>query len=112
MLSVLGVILVLHLLLDLFVLRRRRSRRESEAGAGRFTAAAELSAALARARDRDEVGRVLLDTLNELVGTDFAGLMLLTRTASEARGLIARSGGVDLAGIRRSASIWRARSPE
>jgi two-component system phosphate regulon sensor histidine kinase PhoR len=95
-LAVLGLFLVIHLALDVFVLRRRRRRRESIAQESRMAAAADLSAALARARDSEEVGRVLLDTLNELIGTDHSGLMLIDEGGTEARGLIARSDGVDL----------------
>ena len=95
-LSVLAVFLIVHLALDVFVLRRRRRRRESLAQESRMAAAADLSAALARARGSEEVGRVLLDTLNELIETDHSGLMLIDESGTEARGLIARNDGVDL----------------
>jgi K+-sensing histidine kinase KdpD len=95
-LVVLSVVLALHLLLDLLVLRRRRREREAKPSAARLNAVAELSVALARARDREEVGRVLLDTLNELIGSDFAGLVLIDEAAKGTLGLIARSGGRDL----------------
>ena len=94
--AVLGLFLFVHLALDLFVLRRRRRKRESLAQENRMAAAADLSAALARARGGEEVGRVLLDTLNELIGTDHSGLMLIDEGGTEARGLIARSDGADL----------------
>jgi PAS domain S-box-containing protein len=94
--AILGVALVLHLALDLLVLRRRRRRRESLVQESRLAAAVELSAALARTRDRQGAGRVLLDTLNELIGGEFSGLMLVDESGTEARGLIARAGGADV----------------
>jgi len=95
-LAVLGLFLFVHLALDLFVLRRRRRKRESLTQESRMAAAADLSAALARARGSEEAGRVLLDTLNELIGTDHSGLMLIDEAGTEARGLIARKDGADL----------------
>jgi PAS domain S-box-containing protein len=95
-LAVLGLFLFVHLALDVLVLRRRRRKRESLAQEKRMAAAADLSAALARARGSEEVGRVLLDTLNELIGTDHSGLMLIDESGAEACGLIARKDGADL----------------
>ena len=92
----LGVVLALHLLFDLFALRGRRRSREQAAGEHRLAAVAELSAALATARDRETAARIVLDTLNDLVGFDFSGLVLVDADGSEGRGLLGRAGSADV----------------
>ena len=92
----LGVALALHLLLDLFVLRGRRRAREQTAREHQLAAVAELSAALALAGDREGAVRIVLDTLNEMVGFDFSGLVLIDADAGEGKGLIARAEGADV----------------
>jgi PAS domain S-box-containing protein len=92
----LGVVLALHLLLDLFVLRGRRRARDQIAGEHRLAAVAELSAALALAGDRESAARIVLDTLNEMVGFDFSGLVLIDADGGEGKGLIGRAGGADV----------------
>lgn len=92
----LGAALVLHLLLDLFVLRGRRRAREQAAREHQLAAVAELSSALAQARDRESAARIVLDTLNEMVGFEFSGLALIDTDGREAKGLIARSGDADV----------------
>ncbi|MGA9761536.1 MAG: GAF domain-containing protein [Gaiellaceae bacterium] len=93
---VLGVTLVLHLLIDIFVLRGRRRAGELAVRERQFAAVAELSSALALAGDRESIARIVLDTLNDLVGFDFSGLVLVDADGSVARGLIGRSGGSDV----------------
>ena len=93
---VLAIVLVAHLLLDLAFLRRRRRSRELALREHQLAAVAELSAALALAGDRETIARTVLDTLNELVGFDFSGLVLIAADGSEARGLTARAGGADV----------------
>ncbi len=93
---VLGVVLALHLLLDLFVLRKRRRAHVQVAGEHRLAAVAELSAALAQARDKESAARTILDTLNELVGFDLSGLVLINADGSEGKGFLGRAGGVDV----------------
>lgn len=100
-LAVLAVVLVLHLALDLFVLRRLRRRRQAAIHERHLAAAAELSLALSRAGNEQEAGRVLLDTLNELTGNDFSSLVLADESGAEGRGVVARarvegSGAVDV----------------
>jgi len=92
----LGVSLALHLLIDLFVLRGRRRARELAAREHQLAAVAELSFALALAGDRDSIARTVLDTLNDLVGFDFAGLALIGADGSEATGLLGRAAGDDV----------------
>ncbi|MHB8059669.1 MAG: GAF domain-containing protein [Gaiellaceae bacterium] len=92
----LGAALVLHLLLDVFVLRERRRVREQAAREHQLAAVAELSGALAQARDRESAARIILDTLNELVGFDLSGLVLIAAEGGEGKGLIGRSGGADV----------------
>ena len=92
----LGVALALHLLLDVFVLRGRRRAREQAAREHQLATVAELSSALALARDREAAARIVLDTLNEMVGFDFSGLVLVDTDGHEGRGLIARAGGADV----------------
>jgi PAS domain S-box-containing protein len=93
---VLALVLGAHLLLDLFVLRGRRRSRELAVREHQLAAVAELSAAIALAGDRESIARTVLDTLNELVGFDFSGLVLIDANGSEGRGLIARAGGDDV----------------
>jgi two-component system phosphate regulon sensor histidine kinase PhoR len=93
---VLAIVLVAHLLLDLAFLRRRRRSHELALREHQLAAVAELSAALALAGDRETIARTVLDTLNELVGFDFSGLVLIAADGSEARGLMARAGGADV----------------
>ncbi len=95
-LAVLAVVLVLHFILDVFVLRRLRKRRQAEAHERHLAAAAELSLALTRAPGEREMGRILLDSLNELIGNDFSGLVLVDESGAEGRGLVGRSGGADI----------------
>lgn len=92
----LGVALVLHLLIDLFVLRGRRRARELAAREHQLAAVAELSSALALAGDRESIARTVLDTLNDLVGFDFSGLVLISADGSEGSGLIGRVAGADM----------------
>ena len=91
-----GVVLLAHLLLDLFFLRRRRSRRELRSREQNLAAVAELSGALALADNREQIARIVLDTLNELAGLEYSGLVLIDEEGSEARGLAARTGGEDV----------------
>jgi PAS domain S-box-containing protein len=93
---VLGVALAVNLFLDALFLRRRRHWRELAERDSRLGAAAELSAALAQAGDRKSAATIVLDTLNELVGFDFSGLMLLDEGGRVARGLAARAGGTEV----------------
>ena len=74
---VLGAALVLHLLIDIFVLRGRRRAGELAGRERQLAAVAELSSALALAGDRESIARTVLDTLNDLVGFDFSGLVLV-----------------------------------
>ena len=91
-----GVVLLAHLLLDFFFLRRRRSRRELRSREQNLAAVAELSGALALADNREQIARIVLDTLNELAGLEYSGLVLIDEEGSEARGLAARTGGEDV----------------
>ncbi|MGD0166217.1 MAG: GAF domain-containing protein [Gaiellaceae bacterium] len=93
---VLAAVLIAHLLLDLFVLRRRRARRELRRREQNMAAVAELSAALARAESNEEIARIVLDTLNDLTGFEYSGLMLIDEESGVARGLAARTGGEDV----------------
>lgn len=92
----LGVALSLHLLIDVFVLRGRRRALERAAREHQLAAVAELSAALALAGDRESAVRTVLDTLNEMVGFDFAGLALIDADGSVGRGFLGRAGGADV----------------
>lgn len=92
----LGLALVVHLLIDVFVLRGRRRARELAAREHQLAAVAELSSALARAGDRESIARTVLDTLNDLVGFDFSGLVLIDADSKEARGLIGRAASDDV----------------
>ncbi len=92
----LGLAIAVHLLIDIFVLRGRRRARELAAGERQLAAVAELSSALALTSDRESIARTVLDTLNDLVGFDFSGLMLIDADGSEARGLIGRAAGTDV----------------
>jgi PAS domain S-box-containing protein len=94
--AALGLVLLAHLLLDLFVLRRRRARRDLRSREQNLAAVAELSAALALADGHEEIARVVLDTLNDLAGFEYSGLMLIDEEGNEARGLAARTGGADV----------------
>jgi len=94
--AALGLVLLAHLLLDLFVLRRRRSRRDLRSREQNLAAVAELSAALALADNHQEIARIVLDTLNDLAGFEYSGLMLIDEESGEARGLAARTGGADV----------------
>jgi PAS domain S-box-containing protein len=91
-----GVVLLAHLLFDLLFLRRRRSRRELRSREQNLAAVAELSGALALADNREQIARIVLDTLNELAGFEYSGLVLIDEEGSEARGLAARTGGEDV----------------
>ncbi len=91
-----GVTLALHLLIDVFVLRDRRRARERFAGEHQLAVVAELSSALALAGDKESIARTVLDALNDLVGFDFSGLVLIEKDGSEGSGLIGRSGGADV----------------
>ena len=92
----LGLALFLHLLIDVFVLRGRRRARELAAREHQLAAVAELSSALARAGDRESIARTVLDTLNDLVGFDFSGLVLIGANGKEGRGLIGRAASTDV----------------
>ncbi|HEY5160956.1 MAG TPA: GAF domain-containing protein [Gaiellaceae bacterium] len=92
----LGVILLAHLLLDLLFFRRRRARREQRSREQNLAAVAELSAALALADKQGEVARIVLDTLSDLAGFEYAGMLLIDEEGGEARGLAARTGGADV----------------
>ncbi len=54
-----------------------------------------ISNALGRAGDAEEVARVLLDEIAELLDVEFAGLALVDEAQTEARGLLARRSGED-----------------
>ena len=58
---------------------------------------ARIVNALARIQEPAEAARVLLDEVEGLVGTDFNALALVSQDEDEALGLLARSGGQDLA---------------
>ena len=58
---------------------------------------ARIVNALARIQEPVEAARVLLDEVEGLVGTDFNALALVSQDEDEALGLLARSGGEDLA---------------
>ena len=94
--AALGVVLLAHLLLDLLFLRRRRARRELRSREQNLAAVAELSAALALADNQQEIARIVLDTLNDMAGFEYSGLVLIDEEGSEARGLAARTGGADV----------------
>jgi PAS domain S-box-containing protein len=93
----LAVALAINLLLDVLVLRRRRHRRDLRTRENQLEAVAKLSAALARVESKEDAARIVLDTLNDLVGFDFSGLMLLDAEAPVSRGFVARAGGTDVA---------------
>ena len=93
---VFALVLGVHFLLDLFFLRRRRRSRELAVREHQLAAVAELSSALALADDKESIARTVLDTLNELVGFDFSGLVLIDADGSEGRGLVARAEGFDV----------------
>ncbi|HEY5479334.1 MAG TPA: GAF domain-containing protein, partial [Gaiellaceae bacterium] len=92
----LGVALAIHLLLDIFVLRGRRRAGELAVREHQLAAVAELSSALTLAGDKESIARTVLDTLNDLVGFDFSGLVLVDEDGSEARGVIGRAAGTDV----------------
>jgi PAS domain S-box-containing protein len=58
---------------------------------------ARIVNALARIQEPADAARVLLDEVEGLVGTDFNALALVSQDEDEALGLLARSGGQDLA---------------
>ena len=60
-------------------------------------AVAQIVNALARSQDPVEAARTLLDKVESLFGTDFTALALVTADEDEATGLVARSGGEDIA---------------
>jgi PAS domain S-box-containing protein len=93
---VLGLALALHLLIDFFFLRGRRRARGQAARDHQLAAVAELSSALAHASDKVSIGRTVLDTLNELVGFELSGLVLVNADGSVGRGLLGRAAGADV----------------
>ena len=60
-------------------------------------AVAQIVNALGRSQDPVEAARTLLDKVESLFGTDFTALALVTADEDEATGLVARSGGEDIA---------------
>jgi PAS domain S-box-containing protein len=60
-------------------------------------AVARLVNSLVRVQEPVEAARALLDEVESLVGTDFNALALITKDGDEATGLLARSGGRDVA---------------
>ncbi|HUH22299.1 MAG TPA: hypothetical protein VLZ09_10535, partial [Gaiellaceae bacterium] len=60
-------------------------------------AVAQIVNALARSQDPVEAARTLLDKVESLFGTDFTALALVTADEDEATGVVARTGGEDIA---------------
>ncbi len=105
-------IAIVLLLLPAFVFLRRwgepagvvmsgpRAREAEERVSARdreLDAVARIVNALARVQAPVEAARTLLDEVEALLGTEFNALALITEDENEATGLLARSGGQDLA---------------
>jgi PAS domain S-box-containing protein len=75
---------------------REAEQRVTERDRG-LDAVAMLATSLSRTQDPVEAGRVLLDEVASLLRVEFTALALVTDDEDEAIGLVARSGGADLA---------------
>jgi PAS domain S-box-containing protein len=80
---------------------RARKAEELVSVRGReLQAVAAISDALARTTDPEAAGRVLLDEVGAVLGIEFTALALIDEEAGEARGLLARDHGRDVAWFR------------
>jgi PAS domain S-box-containing protein len=99
-LAILGVALLILLALGFargyLLLRSRRWRARLARREREFGSVAEISAALARLTDSEEIARVVLDTMSDLLGFEFAGLVVIDDDREEARGLVARRYDTDV----------------